>query len=372
MIKKGLVICLGCCIVLVGCNETYTTNITDGTDVMIESTMANADDLLFIQEFDINWPSISTILSFIHQNDMASSYGVDSKLYAINIAYDNGRLKISFPNDSYKNNDIDNLQDIKYEYEVYDDKILQRASSNNYDVLLRYLNSKDENLAYLFNNHMSGETKNINISKFQKVGYKNKRYYIEEEVINKEYTYDIIRPYLSDDYLKEILDGAKYLGQNSLNYLSYLNTGLDSKDISFEMTLVTVPKEDNTYAFNHLVIKQKIDENLEVHMIIDGEDYYKVGRYYYFGVNSKNGKEYLKNVQVSNLLGLDLQDLNNIIDKKVEKNLINDNSVDQIKEDGSLEKFYTDRLLLSDKSYYGFSNNYDDINFCSVYFVYKR
>lgn len=367
MIKKGLVICLlilCCCITLAGCDDV-DVGLTD--EVKESST---TDDILFIQEFDIEWPSISDMFNFIHQNKMASSYGVDSKLYAINIVYNNGELKISFPAGSYKNNDIDNLQDINYEYEVYENKVVQRVSSTDYDMILRFLTSTDENLLYLFSNQMSGETKNINIAKSQEVGYKNNKYYVEE-ILNKDDAYDIIRPYLSNDYLTDILDGAKYLGKNSLNYLSNLNTGIDSKDISFDMTLVTVPK-DNTYAFNHIVIRQKIDENLETHMIIDGEDYYKIGRYYYFGVNSKNGKESLKNIQVANILGLDLQDLNNIIDKKVEKNLINDNSIHQIENDVNIEKFYTDRLLLSDKSYYGFSDDYDVTNFCAVYFVYKR
>lgn len=367
MIKKGLVICLfilWSCITLVGCNDVDVVV----TDEVRESSAT--DDILFIQEFDMKWPSISDMFNFIHQNGMASSYGADSKLYAINIVYNNGNLKISFPPGSYQNNDIENLQDIKYEYEVYDNKVVQKVSSNNYDMILRFLTSTDENLLYLFTNQMSGETKNINISKSQQVGYRDNKYYVEE-ILTKEDAYDIIRPYLSNDYLVEILDGAKYLGKNSLNYLSYLNTGLDNKDISFDMTLVTVPK-DNTYAFNHIVIKQKIDEHLETHMIIDGEDYYKVGRYYYFGVNSKDGKEYLKNIQVANLLGLDIQDLNNIIDKKIEKNLINDNSAHQVEDDVYIEKFYTDRLLLSDKSYYGFSDDYDVTGFCSVYFVYKR
>lgn len=367
MIKKGLVVCLlilGCCVTLVGCNDVDV-----GQTDEVETTIT--DDILFIQEFDIVWPSISDIFNFIHQNDMASSYGVDSKLYAINIDYNNGKLDISFPTGSYKNNDIENLQDINYEYEVYNNKVVQRVSSTDYDMILRFLNSTDENLVYLFNNRMSGETKNINISKVQQVGYKGNRYYVKEEIINKEDAYDIIRPYLSSEYLTEILDGAKYLGKNSINYLSYLNNSIDGKDINFHIDLVTVPKDD-TYAFNHIDIKQKIDENLETHMIIDGEDYYKVGRYYYFGVNSKNGKEYLKDVQIANLLGLDLLDLKNIIDGTIEKNFINDNLLGQIDKDESIEKFYTDRLLLTDKSYYGFSESSEVANFCSIYFVYKR
>lgn len=368
MIKKGLVICLlilGCCITLVGCNDVDVGL----TDESIESTTDN--DILFIQEFDITWPSICDVFNFIHQNGMMSSYGVDSKLYAINITYDNGKLNISFPTGSYQNGDVDNLQDINYEYQVYNNRIIQKVSSNDYDMILRFLNSTDENLVYLFNNKMNGETKNINISKIQQIGYKNNRYYVEEEISNQEDVYDIIRPYLSNNYLAEILDGAKYLGKNSINYLSYLNDGIDNKDINFDMTLVTVPK-DGTYAFNHIDIKQKIDDVLETHMIIDGEDYYKVNRYYYFGVNSKNGKEYLKNIQIANLLGLDLSDLNDIIDGKIEKDFINDKSIDQIENNVDIEKFYTDRLLLSDKSYYGFSDKYDVSDFCSVYFVYKR
>lgn len=335
--------------------------------VVEEKVEESEQSLFYSMSYNLVWPNISEIFDYIHSHNMRSSYGDDSNLYSLLVEYNQGSLKLSFPVGSYLNNSLDKLV---YEY-FYDNNVLtQRVSSTDYNLIVDFLNTRDENVLYLLSNKLFGGCLSPDGVE-QEIGYKDNKYYVMQRNSNIEDGYLIIRPYLSYDYLSGILEGTEYLGNYSRKFIDDLAQGLDNKNIIFNMEVVTVPLE-NEYFYNHMNIKQKLNDNLDISMTIDGKDFYNGKRYYYFGVHSHNGDSSLKTQEVADILGIGLDDLIDVVDGKILKEFSAEDNTDQNTDVNTPEKFYTHKLLQSDKSYYGYSNSDKVENFSSVYFVLKR
>lgn len=279
--------------------------------------------------WDVSWPDMVDSIDYLSEEDFYSTYaGNISLLYNVKLKVEPSGITFSFPEEGICSKQYNDR--IYYTLKYTEDGYVYEAVSVNLDLLsdFLHLDNKLEDL-------LSGLTYKSNTSfddtgkTLQEMNYKGGRYCLREtRTLNSNVRSDVftqLAQAIASGGMFYDVSGFEDITNIEKSYLNLLVDKIKNKTADLDISVDIMPKagveetdrlENRSFRVYNMRFRENLNDNTYITLNLDGYDKYHVYRDFYYMIATHGNTNSLKTQQVADLMGLQFNELVNLLDNK--------------------------------------------------------